>query len=105
MRLIKCVVGMVSIMFCIICGIFLCGVELLESICSGSSIRIISSFSCGIECVIVFIKMLIDVVVNRLSVMFSINSGIEFLIGMFSIFFIISISDNFDIISIISFID
>lgn len=96
---------MVSIIFCIVCGIFLCGVELLESICSGNSIRIINNFSCGIEWVMVFIKILIEVVVNRFSVMFNINNGIDFLIGMLSMFFIISIKDKLEIISIISFID
>lgn len=96
---------MVNIIFCISCGIFFCGVDLLESICSGSKIRIISSFSCGIEWVRVFIKMLIEVVVNRLSVIFSINRGIDFLMGICKIFCIISISDNLEIISIIRFID
>ncbi|SWT57195.1 Uncharacterised protein [Klebsiella pneumoniae] len=104
-RLTKCVVGMVSIMSCTICGILSRGVEPPESICSGSSTRITSSPSCGIERAIVPIKMPIDVVANRLSATPSINSGIEPSIGTPSTPFTISTSDNPDTTSTTSPID
>ena len=81
-------------MSCTACGMLSRGVEPPESICSGSSTRIISNPSCGIERASVPIKIPIEVVANRLSATPSINSGIEPSIGTPSTPFTISISDK-----------
>lgn len=103
--LMKWVVGVVSMMFCMVVGMFLCGVNLLDSSCSGSSMSMSNILNCGMLCMSVVRKIFNDVVVNRCNVILVMNSGMELGIGMCRVLFMMYVSDVMVVIVMMSFID
>ena len=77
----KCVLGAASISIWMISGMLSRGVMAPESICRGSSTRIISRLNCGIEPATVARKIPMQVVANRCSAMPAMNSAMDPWIG------------------------